>query len=124
MKLRWAGLVTTTIAWDEELLDLAARSGCRGLLIGFESLDQKALDETRKSFNMRQDYHLVVDRMHDRGIAIMGCFVFGFDDDTLETFDRPSISSWNRAWTCRATPSRCPFLRPACSGASKRRTAF
>jgi radical SAM superfamily enzyme YgiQ (UPF0313 family) len=88
LKLRWAGLVTTTIAWDEELLDLAARSGCRGLLIGFESLDQKALDESKKSFNMRKDYKLVVDRIHDRGIAIMGCFVFGFDSDTLETFDR------------------------------------
>ena len=88
LKLRWAGLVTTMIAWDEELLDLAARSGCRGLLIGFESLDQKALDESRKSFNMRKDYRLVVDRIHDRGIAIMGCFVFGFDSDTLETFDR------------------------------------
>ena len=88
LKLRWAGLVTTTIAWDDELLDLAARSGCRGLLIGFESLDQKALEETRKSFNMRKDYHLVVDRIHDRGIAIMGCFVFGFDSDTQETFDR------------------------------------
>ena len=37
---------------------------------------------------MRKDYHLVVDRIHDRGIAIMGCFVFGFDSDTLETFDR------------------------------------
>jgi radical SAM superfamily enzyme YgiQ (UPF0313 family) len=88
LKLRWAGLVTTTIAWDEELLDLAARSGCRGLLIGFESLDQKSLDETRKGFNMRKDYRLVIDRIHDRGIAIMGCFVFGFDHDTLETFDR------------------------------------
>ena len=88
LKLRWAGLATTTIAWDEELLDLAARSGCRGLLIGFESLDQKSLDETRKSFNMRKDYRLVIDRIHDRGIAIMGCFVFGFDHDTLETFDR------------------------------------
>ena len=73
---------------DGSSSDLAARSGCRGLLIGFESLDQKALDETRKSFNMRKDYHLVVDRIHDRGIAIMGCFVFGFDADTLETFDR------------------------------------
>jgi radical SAM superfamily enzyme YgiQ (UPF0313 family) len=81
-------LVTTTIAWDEELLDLAARSGCRGLLIGFESLDQQALDESKKSFNMRKDYRLVVDRIHDRGIAIMGCFVFGFDADTPETFDR------------------------------------
>jgi radical SAM superfamily enzyme YgiQ (UPF0313 family) len=88
LKLRWAGLVTTTIGWDEELLDLAARSGCRGLLIGFESLDQKALDQSRKSFNMRKDYRLVIDRIHDRGIAIMGCFVFGFDADTVETFDR------------------------------------
>jgi len=88
LKLRWAGLVTTSIAWDEELLDLAARSGCRGLLIGFESLDQKALDESRKSFNMRKDYRLVVDRIHERGIAIMGCFVFGFDADTPDTFDR------------------------------------
>jgi len=88
LKIRWAGLVTTTIAWDEELLDLAARSGCRGLLIGFESLDQKALDQSKKSFNMRKDYRLVVDRIHDRGIAIMGCFVFGFDSDTLETFER------------------------------------
>ena len=43
LNIRWAGLVTTTLAWDDELLDLAARSGCRGLLIGFESLDQKAL---------------------------------------------------------------------------------
>jgi len=88
LKLRWAGLVTTSIAWDEELLDLAARSGCRGLLIGFESLDQKALDESRKSFNMRKDYRLVVDRIHERGIAIMGCFVFGFDADTPDTFER------------------------------------
>jgi radical SAM superfamily enzyme YgiQ (UPF0313 family) len=88
LKLRWAGLVTTSIAWDEELLDLAARSGCRGLLIGFESLDQKALDESRKSFNMRKDYRSVVERIHERGIAIMGCFVFGFDADTAETFDR------------------------------------
>jgi radical SAM superfamily enzyme YgiQ (UPF0313 family) len=88
LKMRWAGLVTTTIAWDEELLDLAARSGCRGLLIGFESLDQNALDESKKSFNMRKDYRLVVERIHDRGIAIMGCFVFGFDADTLETFER------------------------------------
>src|ERR1700704_5220636 len=37
---------------------------------------------------MRKDYHVVVDRIHDRGIAIMGCSGLGFDADTLETFDR------------------------------------
>jgi radical SAM superfamily enzyme YgiQ (UPF0313 family) len=87
LKIRWAGLVTTTIAWDDELLDLTARSGCKGLLIGFESLNQESLKEAKKAFNMRRSYHDVVRRIHDRGIAIMGCFVFGFDHDTLDTFD-------------------------------------
>lgn len=87
LKITWGGLATTTIAWDDELLDLAARSGCRGLLLGFESLAQGSLDEAKKSFNMRRDYHYVVRQLHDRRIAVMGCFVFGFDHDTLETFD-------------------------------------
>ncbi|HYR28424.1 MAG TPA: DUF4070 domain-containing protein, partial [Thermoanaerobaculia bacterium] len=82
------GLATTTIAWDDELLDLAARSGCRGLLIGFESLSQESLKEAKKAFNMRHDYHDVVRSIRERRIALMGCFVFGFDHDTLDTFDR------------------------------------
>jgi len=88
LNIRWGGLATTTIAWDDELLDLAARSGCRGLLIGFESLNQESLKEARKAFNMRHDYHEVVRKIRARGIALMGCFVFGFDHDTLETFDK------------------------------------
>jgi radical SAM superfamily enzyme YgiQ (UPF0313 family) len=87
LKIRWGGLATITIAWDDELLDLAARSGCRGLLIGFESLNQESLKEAKKAFNMRHDYHEVVRRIRARGIALMGCFVFGFDHDTLATFD-------------------------------------
>ncbi len=87
LKIKWGGLATTTFAWDEELLDLAAKSGCRGILIGFESLSKESLAETRKVFNARRDYRDIVGRIHERGIAIMGCFVFGFDHDTTETFD-------------------------------------
>ena len=85
--IQWGGLATTTIAWDDELLDLAARSGCRGLLIGFESLNQASLVETKKAFNMRRDYHEVVRKIRERRIALMGCFVFGFDNDTVDAFD-------------------------------------
>jgi radical SAM superfamily enzyme YgiQ (UPF0313 family) len=87
LKIQWAGLATTTIAWDDELLDLAARSGCRGLLIGFESLNQQSLVEAKKAFNMRRDYYEVVRKIRDRKIALMGCFVFGFDHDTIRSFD-------------------------------------
>jgi len=87
LRIQWGGLVTTTIAWDDELLDLAARSGCRGLLIGFESLNQASLTEAKKGFNMRQDYQEVIRKIRARRIALMGCFVFGFDHDTAQTFD-------------------------------------
>jgi len=88
LKIKWGGLATTLLAWDEELLSLAARSGCGGILIGLESLSQDSLDETNKSFNMKKDYRFVVERLHNYNIALMGCFVFGFDHDNAETFDR------------------------------------
>ena len=88
LKVHWGGLVTTEIAWDDELLDLAARSGCKGLLIGFESLTPEALKECRKGFNLLKEYSQVIERVHDRKIAIMGTFVFGFDNDTVDNFDR------------------------------------
>lgn len=86
LKLTWGGLATTIIAWDEELLDLAAQSGCGGLLIGFETLSQNALAETNKAFNKRQDYYEVVRRLHARKIGIQGTFVFGFDAHTEDAF--------------------------------------
>ena len=88
LKIKWGGLATTMIAWDDELLDLTARSGCRALLLGFESLSKDSLTETGKAFGMHKDYHFVVQRLHDHGIGIMGCFAFGFDGDNTDTFAR------------------------------------
>lgn len=88
LNIRWGGLATVLIAQDDELLDLAARSGCRGLLIGLESVSRDSLVETRKGFNRRQDYRELVRRLHDRDIALMGCFVFGFDHDDPDIFAR------------------------------------
>src|SRR5262249_26116458 len=51
LRMRWVGLATTRIAEDGELLGLAARSGCKGLLIGFESISQDSLNWTNKHFH-------------------------------------------------------------------------
>ena len=45
VKLRWVTQATTTLVQKPELLDLAQRSGCVGVLIGFESLSQDSLRE-------------------------------------------------------------------------------
>ncbi|MBI3959565.1 MAG: B12-binding domain-containing radical SAM protein [Chloroflexi bacterium] len=86
LKIQWGGLATVGIVWDEELLDLCARSGCKGLLIGFETLNANALQETRKGFNLHTDYREVVRRLHERGIGIQGTFVFGFDSHDESVF--------------------------------------
>ena len=45
--------------------ELAAESGCRGLLIGFETLNPQALREMKKGFNLKQDYYEVMRRFHE-----------------------------------------------------------
>jgi radical SAM superfamily enzyme YgiQ (UPF0313 family) len=86
LSLAWYGLATTLLCDDLPLLDLAARSGCRGLLMGLESIEQKNLRDNHKSFNDPARYREVVERLHARRIALQGCFVFGLDEDTPNVF--------------------------------------
>lgn len=88
LKIKWGGLTTVRIAWNDELLDLAEKSGCKALLIGFESISKKALLKTSKGFNTTKEHYYTVKRLHEKGIMIMGCFVFGLDGDDKEVFKR------------------------------------
>jgi radical SAM superfamily enzyme YgiQ (UPF0313 family) len=83
---RWGGLATSRVGEDEELLDLLGRSGCRYLLIGFESFSSPTLDAIHKGFNRPADYPELMRRLRRRGIIVQGCFVFGFDHDGPEVF--------------------------------------
>ncbi len=85
--IQWFGLSTTLICRDEFLLDAAAESGCRGLLMGLESINRKNLKSVRKGFNQPDDYAEVVAKLHQRKIALQGCFVFGLDEDEPGIFE-------------------------------------
>jgi len=87
LKVRWFGLSTSLIGRDPAMMDLMAQSGCTGLLIGFESISRAGLSTIDKRFNDPQLYAELVRDLHRRGITIQGCFVFGNDADTEETFD-------------------------------------
>ena len=88
LKKRWGGLSTIRIARDREMLKLAAQSGCGGLLIGFESVSPATIKQMRKGFNKPEDYSEAVKIIHDHGIALNGCFVFGLDGDDKGIFER------------------------------------
>ncbi len=87
LNVRWFGLSTVLVAHDPDLMQLMARSGCRGLLLGLETLTSSGLQDARKKFNESVDYAQVIGDLHHLGIAIQGCFVFGLDHDTTEVFD-------------------------------------
>lgn len=88
LRIHWYGLATTLLCRDLPLLDLAAESGCRGLLMGLESISHASLQRSRKGFNDPERYVEVVERLHERGIALQGCFVFGMDGEGPDVFER------------------------------------
>ena len=88
LRVQWYGLATVLLAEDARLLERCGRSGCRGLLMGLESISASNLRQNHKSFNAPENYGRVVQRLHDHGIALQGCFVFGLDDDEPDVFLR------------------------------------
>src|SRR5207249_4519740 len=72
---------------DEDFLDLLSRSGCQGVLIGFESLNPENLQAMNKSFNtMRGGYERALLNLRRFGIRLYGTFLFGYDADTAASF--------------------------------------
>jgi radical SAM superfamily enzyme YgiQ (UPF0313 family) len=86
--IRWYGAATVAFAGDRAAVARAASHGCRGLLVGFESISDDSLAAADKQFNRGRDYAAVVRLLHDHGIMLLGCFVFGLDGDDASVFDR------------------------------------
>lgn len=87
--VRWVGQASIHIAQDPELLDLMARSGCQGVLIGMESLDPANLRDMGKSWNLAGgSYAESLARFRDHGLAVYGTFVFGYDNDNAAVVRR------------------------------------
>jgi radical SAM superfamily enzyme YgiQ (UPF0313 family) len=73
---------------DEEFLKLASEAGCIGWEIGFESISQKSIYSIGKKTNQVAKYISTVKKIHDYGMIVIGSFVFGFDTDTPDIFDK------------------------------------
>lgn len=86
LKIWWGSQCALSIAYDEELLDLAKKSGCIGLFIGFETSDQTALDKVHKKYNAAS-FSQHINKIKEKGILILGSFLFGLDQDTVDVFD-------------------------------------
>jgi radical SAM superfamily enzyme YgiQ (UPF0313 family) len=83
----WVGQASINIVNDKELMRLARRSGCKGLLIGFESMTESGICKYKKTFSTFNENVNAVKTLQDNGIMTMASFVFGLDDDNPNVFE-------------------------------------
>lgn len=83
----WLSQGSIDMADDAELMELAQRSGCAGMLVGFESLSEENIEGMgKKASNRVEEYEDKIRTFHRHQIGLIGCFVFGFDGDDKSVF--------------------------------------
>ncbi len=94
-KRLWFSQTTLNMGDDAEGLRLAYQAGCRGMLIGFESLDAESLKDFHKGINRMNlgRYRTLIRGFQRAGISVFGAFIIGADQDTLETVSTTALES-------------------------------
>jgi radical SAM superfamily enzyme YgiQ (UPF0313 family) len=86
LKIKWGSFASIAFTRDRELIDLAVKSGCIELFIGFESLSQENLDNTHKAWVRADQMKEYIKVFHDYGIIVEGSFIFGHEEDRKDVF--------------------------------------
>ncbi|MBW6501219.1 MAG: B12-binding domain-containing radical SAM protein [Bacteroidales bacterium] len=87
LKIRWAGQATISLIRDTELMELAAGSGCMGLLIGLESVSVSQMSSMKKCIGERDELRMAIRKIMQMGILVHATMISGFDNDTPEVFE-------------------------------------
>jgi radical SAM superfamily enzyme YgiQ (UPF0313 family) len=110
LRVRWVTQMSINAAHDESFLAALAASGCRGVLIGFESLDQTVLRNMRKTFNtMRGGFSAALANLRRYGIRVYGTFVFGYDGERTDAFDEAAEFAIDHRFYLAAFNHLTPF---------------
>jgi len=84
LDIAWTAQVRQDIANNPTLLRKMAKAGCRIVFIGFESINDATLKAMHKS-QTRKDIEISIREIQQAGINIHGMFIFGDDNDTVES---------------------------------------
>lgn len=87
LRINWGSQACISFGEDEELVGLAAESGCRMLFIGLETVSSGSLKEMGKRQNKVERYADSLRTLRKHGIHVTGSFIFGFDSDDDSIFE-------------------------------------
>lgn len=88
LKIRWVSQGSMDMLHDEELMRLMVKSGCLGLVIGFESISPESVSEMNKGTNKKgssEMYKWEIEQLRKWGLQTWAAFTVGHDSDTLES---------------------------------------
>lgn len=87
----WGSQICISVVESDELLRKAAESGAKWFFIGFESVEAETLAAMNKQVNLRpttRNFKDAIRKIQDKGIAVVGGFIFGNDTDTKGIFEK------------------------------------
>lgn len=77
----WFSQSSVKLVKRPHLIDLASKAGCKGLLLGVESLSPKTLKGLKKGWNRPEMYKELFDRLKRANIRPWVSIIVGLDDD-------------------------------------------
>lgn len=86
LKITWSANARPDI-YDLKLFKSMKASGCRELLVGFESADQEILDRMKKGLKVEDSIEFM-QVAKKAGLEIHGCFVFGMPGETKASIEK------------------------------------
>lgn len=86
----WSAQTRVDVVNDNNLLKLMKRSGCYQVYIGFESINPNTLKLFKKGQQLEQ-IEQSIRKLHEENIKIHGMFVFGSDEDDINTLRKTAI---------------------------------
>ena len=122
---KWIAQATINMGDDEELLRLAAKAGCAGVFVGFETASVEGLVEVHKKFNIGKgrDFKASVARIQRHGIVVAGAFIVGLDVDEPGIGGRSPIRGSVMVWTSSMSTFSRRYPAPACGRKWNRKAA-
>jgi radical SAM superfamily enzyme YgiQ (UPF0313 family) len=83
-RFTWTAQVRADVARDPELIALMKKARCRGLFIGFESVNSRSLEAMKKRQTV-EEIGRAARVLRKNRIHVHGMFVYGFDQDDWQT---------------------------------------
>ena len=88
LKIKWVSQASIDMLEDKELMELMIKSGCMGLVIGFESIKEDSINIMKKGVNktyVENNYKEAIKELRNYGLQIWAAFTLGHDSDTIES---------------------------------------